>query len=97
MGEFEALGISVVALSQEDDDVEGFRKIGSTLKDLPFSVVGDVDRRTLPQLERTAAYYTGRDGKVLQVFPMETYRRAELGAIRHEILRLRSARTAPSR
>ena len=97
MEDFERLGVTIVALSQEDDDVEGFRKIGKALPDLPFPIIGDIDRLALPGLERTTAYYVGRDARVRQVFPMETYRRADLGAIRREIVRLREAAAGSGR
>lgn len=75
--DFTARGVAVLAISQEDPDLEQAPGILDGLDATPtYPVLIDIDRKAAPRLDRTTAYLVNREGKVTQVFPMMTHMRA---------------------
>lgn len=64
--------VSILALSQEDDDLDKARRMHRSLGggELPLTLAFDLERRETQAFDRTTAYLVDREGVVQQVFPM---------------------------
>lgn len=83
---FKNLDTVVVAVSQEDRDLESATKFLQGFKpDLPFTIVADFNREKTQAYDRTTAYFMDKSGKVRQVFPMLIHERASWDPILTEI------------
>ena len=89
---FTSRGFSIVALSQEDKDIESARRF---LKHWPsepeFPIVADLNREVTSAYDRTTAYLIDQKGIVRQVFPMLIHMRPTGHALVREIDRLELA------
>ena len=89
--EFEARNTVVIAIAQEDKDLESHGKILARLGEPSFELAADLDRQGTARYERTAVYYIDRTGVVRQVFPGTIRRRPSWNAVLNEIDRLQAA------
>ncbi len=84
--EFEARDVAVIAIAQEDKDLESHARFlkgfGGTP---PFDIVADLDRAETQAYDRTTAYFVDKEGVVRQVFPMIIHNRPSWSAILDEI------------
>jgi len=88
-GEFEKRDTVVIAIAQEDKDLDSHGKIFDKLGgDVPFAVLADVDRQATPRYDRTTAYLIDKNNTVRQIFPMLIHSRPSWWAVLHEIERL---------
>ena len=88
-GEFEKRNTVVVAIAQEDKDLDSHGKILSKLSSVPrFKIVADLRGRTVGHYDRTSVYLLDRAGIVRQVFPMLIHTRGSWKAVLNEIDRL---------
>lgn len=85
---FDALDIMVVAVAQEDKDLESHGKMTAQFPDRPFEIVADMDRAGTERYERTSTYLIDREGIVRQVFPQVIHYRADWETIITECERL---------
>ncbi len=89
--DFESLeerNTQVVAISQEDTDLEKHAQFLQGLEERRFEIVADLGRSATEAYDRTTAYLIDREGVVRQVFPMLIHTRPDWGAITAEIDRL---------
>lgn len=85
-GEFTKRDTVVVAVSQEDKDLESHGKFLKNFKPKPlFEIVADLDRKVTQSYDRTTAYLIDKKGIVRQVFPSLIHTRASWRAILNEI------------
>ena len=91
-GEFAARDTVIVAVSQEDKDLESFAKMPSNpkLKDREFEIVADIGH-TVPQIDRVTTYLIDKDGVVREVFPQLIRHRATWSAVLHAVDEVNSA------
>jgi hypothetical protein len=83
--EFAKRDTVVIAVAQEDTDLESHAKILKKLgKSPPFDIVCDIDRKETARYHRTTAYLIDKRGVVRQVFPMLIHARPSWRAIWHE-------------
>ena len=81
--------LAVIAVAQEDKDLESHGKFLKNFKTPPpFDIVADLDRQATARYDRTTAYLIDKQGVVRQVFPMLIHHRASWQAILHEVDRL---------
>jgi peroxiredoxin len=86
---FEALGVTVIAVAQEDKDLESHGRFRGNFKPQPrFEIVADLERTGTEGYDRTSTYLIDRTGVVRQVFPNLIHHRASWSAILHETDRL---------
>lgn len=84
--EFERRGATVVAIAQEDTDLEQHARLPAALgADLPFEVVADLNRERTARYDRTTTYLLDSEGVVRQVFPQMIHHRATWRAVLHEM------------
>ena len=88
--EFESRDIAVIAIAQEDKDLESHGKFLAPFGEdgPPFEIVADLNREQTIAYDRTTAYLIDKQGVVRQVFPMLIHHRATWKAILHEADRL---------
>ncbi len=87
--EFEKRDTVVIAIAQEDTDLESHGKIYNRFKPAPrFDIVADVNRAQTQAYKRTTAYLIDKKGIVRQVFPMLIHHRPSWRAILNEIDRI---------
>lgn len=92
--EFESRHARVVAIAQEDKDLESHSKFLANFKPSPrFEVLCDVDRAVTTRYERTNTYLIDREGIVRQIFPSLIHHRPDWTAILGEMDRIRAAST----
>jgi len=85
----EALDAVVIAIAQEDQDLESHGKFYANFKPEPrFELCADLDRAETGRYERTSTYMIDKDGRVLQVFPQLIHYRAHWDGILRECERL---------
>lgn len=85
IGEFEARDFVVIAVAQEDVDLENHAKMRSAFEGGPkFELVADIGREGTPAYDRTTTYLIDKEGKVRQVFPQLITKRASWRAILNE-------------
>ncbi len=90
--QFEARETVVIAVAQEDSDLEKHGKMLNKLDGTPrFHVVADLGRKDTPRYHRTSAYLIDKHGLVRQVFPMMIHHRARWAPIIEEVDRMRAA------
>lgn len=84
--EFTKRDTIVIAVSQEDKDLESHGKFLKHFKTkAPFDIVADLDRKVTKSYDRTTAYLIDKKGIVRQVFPSLIHTRANWRAILNEI------------
>lgn len=81
--EFQALDIAVIAVAQEDKDLESHAKFLKHFGDggPPFEIVADLARKGTAKYGRTTTYLIDKQGIVRQVFPQTIHYRADWRAI----------------
>ncbi len=85
----EALDMVVIAIAQEDSDIESHGKFHTNFKPEPkFELAADFDRAETGRYERTSTYVIGKDGKIKQVFPQLVHFRANWDAVLREAERV---------
>jgi peroxiredoxin len=88
--EFEKRNVSVIAVAQEDQDLESHAKFLKHFEPAPrFELVADIGRTQTEEYHRTSTYLIDRNGVVRQVFPQLIHHRANWMAVLHEIDRLK--------
>ncbi len=77
-GEFDKRGAVVVAIAQEDKDLESHGKILKKIRasDPQFIIAADIGHTTTTAFDRTSVYLIDKDGVVRQIFPMLIHERA---------------------
>jgi alkyl hydroperoxide reductase subunit AhpC len=84
--EFEKRDTVVIAVAQEDDDLEKHKKIYKSFDGkVPFKIAADIGYKKTKPYKRTTAYLIDKEGVVRQVFPMLIHSRPTWWAILHEI------------
>jgi peroxiredoxin len=87
--ELEKRDTVVVAIAQEDKDLESHGKMAQKLKPSPrMDLVADLDRRDTLEYDRTTMYLIDKKGAVRQIFPMMIHMRPTWFAVLNEIDRL---------
>jgi precorrin-6B methylase 2 len=88
--EFEKRDIEVIAVAQEDTDLETHGKMAAKFKPAPrFNIVADLNgEKTTAKYKRVTAYYIDKSGTVRQIFPMMIHFRPSWRAVLGEIDRL---------
>jgi peroxiredoxin len=86
---FEALDIVVIAVAQEDKDLESHAKFRAHFDPAPrFELVADLDRADTARYGRTTTYLIDKQGVVRQVFPQLIHYRADWTALLGEAERV---------
>ena len=84
--EFEKRDTVVIAIAQEDKDLQSHAKILKSFKPKPrFPIALDVGREQTEKYKRTTAYLIDTEGIVQQIFPMLIHSRPSWSAILSEI------------
>ena len=87
--QFEALDTVVIAVAQEDKDLESHGRFYDHFKPEPrFLLAADLDRSDTGRYERTSTYLIDKQGVVRQIFPQMIHYRADWRAILNEVARL---------
>lgn len=85
----EALDMVVIAIAQEDQDLEGHGKFyGHFTPEPKFELCADFSRAETGRYERTSTYLIGKDGEIKQVFPQLIHFRAHWDAVLGEAERV---------
>jgi alkyl hydroperoxide reductase subunit AhpC len=80
--EFEKRNIAVIAVAQEDKDLESHAKFLQHFKPEPrFEIVADLNRSKSSRYGRTTTYLIDGEGTVRQVFPNTIHNRASWKAV----------------
>jgi len=85
--DFEAQDTVVVALSQEDKDLETFARMPESVEPV-FDIVADLNREKTLAYDRTTAYLIDKQGIVRQVFPMIIHARPSWSIILQAVKKL---------
>ena len=89
--EFEQRDTVVIAIAQEDTDLQKHGRIRQGIPGDPrFHIVADLNRKDTQRYRRTTAYLIDKNGIVRQIFPMLIHARPSWRAILNEIDRLTS-------
>jgi len=89
---FEQRGVAVIAVSQEESNLQKHGLLPDRIKPKPrFPVVADLNRAVTKRYDRTTAYLIDKSGIVRQVFPMLIHSRPSWEPVLHEIDRLKLA------
>ncbi len=87
--EFEKRDTVVIAVAQEDKDMDSHRGILRNFKpDRGFQIAPDIGRRKTRAYDRTTAYLIDKQGIVRQIFPMLIHSRPSWKAILAEVDKL---------
>ena len=87
--ELEKLNVSVIAIAQEDTDLESHGKFTRNFRaPKRLTVVADLDRKVTTSYDRTTAYLIDSEGIVRQIFPMIIHARPDWRAILAEATEL---------
>lgn len=87
--EFEKRNTRVIAVAQEDSDLESHGKFLKKFKSDPrFDIVADINRAKTKKYHQTTAYLLDKTGTVRQIFPMLIHSRASWRAILNEMDRI---------
>lgn len=78
----------MIAISQEDKDLESASRFLSSFPERKFDIVADLNREKTAAIDRTTAYYVDEHGVVQQVFPMLIHHRPSWDALLGEIDRI---------
>lgn len=90
--EFEKRDTVVIAVAQEDKDLDSHGKLLANFSPGPrFDIVADIDRKKTKKYDRTTGYLIDKEGIVRQIFPMLIHERASWRGILHEIDRINGA------
>ena len=80
--EFTKRGIHVIAVAQEDKDLESHGKFTASFETPPpFDIVANLERGDADPYKRTCGYYIDKQGVVRQVFPNTIRYRADWDAV----------------
>lgn len=92
--EFEERDTVVIAIANEEPDLESNARLANRFRRGPprFVNLVDLEFSLEPHVERTTAYWLDTSGTVRQVFPMEIYSRPPWWAILNEIDAQRSSK-----
>jgi len=83
--EFESRNIVVIAIAQEDKDLESHGKFYKHFDPEPrFVIAADFDRKDTTSYKRTSTYLIDTKGVVRQVFPQMIHYRADWRSILNE-------------
>jgi len=86
---FEARDTVVIAVAQEDEDLESHAKFYKHFEGGPrFEIVADLGRTSTPRYDRTSTYLIDPDGIVRQIFPQTVRHRASWSAVLNELKRM---------
>lgn len=81
--------MEVIAVAQEDKDLESHARMRANLKPEPrFELVADIDRAKTGAYKRTTTYLIDANGVVRQVFPHTLRSRGSWDAVLSELDRL---------
>ena len=84
--EFEKRDTVVIAIAQEDKDLESHGKFLSRFgDDRPFEIVADIGRRLTKKYDRVTTYLIDKQGIVRQVFPAMIHMRPSWHAVLNEM------------
>ena len=87
--EFEKRDIHVIAIAQEDTDLESHGKFPQSFDPpAPFDIVADLGREGTESYDRTTTYFIDKKGVVRQVFPTIIHARPSWKAVLSEVDRL---------
>ena len=87
--EVEALDAVVIAIAQEDSDLESHGKFYANFKPEPrFELCADFKRTDTKRYERTSTYLIDKQGVVRQIFPQLIHFRADWDALLREAKRV---------
>lgn len=90
--EFAKRDAAVIAIAQEDSDLESHGKMFKRFNPPPrFNIVADIDYQATTPYKRTTAYLIDKEGVVRQVFPMMIHHRPSWRAILNELDRITEA------
>lgn len=90
--EFASRDAAVIAIAQEDTDLESHAKMFRRFDPAPrFGIVADLKREKTAAYKRTTAYLIDPEGIVRQVFPMMIHHRPSWKAIINELDRVKAA------
>ncbi|MCZ6834560.1 MAG: hypothetical protein O7G85_02185 [Planctomycetota bacterium] len=85
----EALDMVVIAIAQEDKDIESHGKFHDHFKPEPkFELAADFSRSETGRYERTSTYVIGKDGVIKQIYPQLIHYRAHWDAVLSEAERV---------
>ncbi len=87
--EVEAMDTVVIAIAQEDRDLESHGKFHANFKPVPrFELCADFQRKDTKRYERTSTYLIVKQGVVRQIFPQLIHFRADWDALLRETKRV---------
>ncbi len=87
--EVEAMDTVVIAIAQEDRDLESHGKFHRNFKPEPrFKLCADFQRKDTERYERTSTYLIDKQGVVRQIFPQLIHFRADWDALLRETRRV---------
>jgi len=89
--QFEALDTVVIAVAQEDTDLEKHGQFASKFKPEPkFVLVADLNRKDTTAYDRVTTYIIDKDGVVRQILPHLLRKRGDWEAALGEVIRIES-------
>ena len=88
--QFEDLETQVIAISQEDTDLDKAAQMAERVE-APFDILFDLDRKHSGEFDRTTAYLIDKRGIVREVFPMIIHARPSWEIILREVERMLAA------
>lgn len=88
--EFTSRNAAVIAIAQEDTDMDSHANIFRGFGPPSFNVVADLNREKTTDYKRTTAYLIDPEGVVRQVFPMMIRHRPSWKAIINELDRVKA-------
>lgn len=85
--QFTARNTVVIAVSQEDTDLESHAKFFKAFKGKtpPFDIVADLDRKKTKKYDRTTTYLIDTKGVVREIFPATVRMRPDWRAVLNKI------------
>jgi peroxiredoxin len=89
--QFEALDTVVIAVAQEDTDLQKHAQFAGKFKPEPkFVLVADLNRKDTQAYDRVTTYLLDKEGVVRQILPQMLSKRASWEAALGEVIRLES-------
>jgi peroxiredoxin len=84
--EFEKRDVTVIAVSQEDKDLETHGRFYKHFKPAPrFEIVADLKREKTQRYRRTTTYLIDKQGVVREIFPAIIHKRPSWRAVLNRI------------
>ena len=84
--EVEAMNVTVLAVAQEDTDLESHGKFLKHFDGAPrFELAADLERQGTGRYQRTSTYLISEDGEILQVFPATIHHRPSWSSVLGEV------------